>query len=335
MRKRILAASFAFAFAAPAAGQTTLNFNNWIPPSHFMVGKGFLKYFEDVEKATEGRVKIKTTAQSLGAPPRQMQLAVDGIADVAWGVHSYTPGTFPLAEMVELPFINSGAGKDSVAYWRVYKALFEKTGMHPAAVHTLTVHVQPEGEIYTTSRAVKSVDDFKGLKLRIVNPVSSIICQKFSAVPIAMPVTAMRDALSKGVVDGTFLTPDGVTGFNIAREVKHAILVEGGFSNASFFMVMNKKKWEAISDKDRAAIDRLSGEALARRLGSLWEAEAKAEFAKLEKGGMLVTKLDAATTARMKEALSSIEQAWIEKAKAKGIDGAAAIAMFRAETAKP
>ena len=328
-------AALAAVMAMPAAGETTLRYNNWIPPTHFIIKNGFVKYFEDVAAATGGRIKIELTAQSLGAPPRQMQLALDGIADIAWGVHSYTPGTYPLAEMVELPFIGSGSDKDSVAYWRVFKAMFEKTGMHPEGVHTLAVHVHPPGHIYNGRRAIKTIDDFKGLKLRAANATTTIAFQKFGATPITMPVTGMRDALSKGIVDGTMFTSEGIFNFNIGDFIKHATIIEGGLYSQSFFVVINKKKWDALPEKDRAAIDKLSGEALARRLGTTWQTEENAGMDKLAKAGVEVTKADAAMMAQMKEALASIEKDWIEKAKAKGVDGAAAIKMLKAEAAKP
>lgn len=320
--------------ASAATAQTTLRFNNWIPATHFIIADGYVKYFQDIAKATEGRIKIELTAQSLGAPPRQMQLAVDGIADIAWGVHSYTPGTYPLAEMVELPFIGHGADKDSVAYWRVYKAMFEKTGMHPATVHTLAVHVHPPGHVYNSKRAIKSVEDFKGLKLRTANASTTIAFEKFGAVPITMPVTQLRDSLSKGVVDGSMFTSEGFVNFRIADLIKHGTLIEGGLYSQSFFIVMNKKKWDSLPAKDRAAIDKLSGEALARRIGKRWQDEENAGHDKLTKSGVQLVKADATMMAKMKEALAHIEKAWIEKAKAKGVDGAAAIKMLKDEAAK-
>ncbi|MBL8663552.1 MAG: TRAP transporter substrate-binding protein [Candidatus Odyssella sp.] len=334
LRKLTIGAAALALGASTAAAQTTLRFNNWIPATHFIIADGYVKYFEDIAKATEGRIKIELTAQSLGAPPRQMQLAVDGIADIAWGVHSYTPGTYPLAEMVELPFIGHGADKDSVAYWRVYKAMFEKTGMHPATVHTLAVHVHPPGHVYNSKQAIKSVEDFKGLKLRTANATTTIAFEKFGAVPITMPVTQLRDSLSKGVVDGTMFTSEGFVNFRIADMIKHGTLIEGGLYSQSFFIVMNKKKWDSLPEKDRAAIDKLSGEALARRIGKRWQDEENAGHDKLTKAGVQLVKADAAMMAKMKEALAHIEKAWIDKVKANGVDGAAAIKMLREEAAK-
>lgn len=337
MRTKILAGAAGLALAAAASAasaQTTLRYNNWLPPTHFFHKDGMLGYFAMIEKATEGRVKIDVTAQSLGAPPRQMQLAVDGIADMTWGVHSYTPGTYPLAEMVELPFIGHGSDKDSVAYWRVYKAMFEKTGMHPAGVHTLAVHVHPPGHIYNNKRPIKSVADFQGLKIRAANATTTALFQKFGATPISLPATQSRDALSKGVADGTMFTSEAILNFNIQDFIKHATIVPGGLYSQSFFVVINKKKWDALPEKDRAAIDKVSGEALAKHLGTRWQREEDTGLERLTKLGVTVTKVEGDLLAKMREALAPIEKEWIEKAKAKGVDGAAALKMFNDEAAK-
>ena len=54
----------------------------------------------------------------------------------------------------------------------------------------------------------------------------------------------------------------------------------GGLYNVSFAMIMNPAKWSQISEADRAAINKLSGEALARRAGKAWDAtDAKGEKA--------------------------------------------------------
>ncbi|MFN0301714.1 MAG: TRAP transporter substrate-binding protein [Burkholderiales bacterium] len=321
--------------AGPAAAQNvTLRFSQWVPAAHFTMSQGFHKYFEDVARVTEGRVKIEPTAQALGAPPRHMQLAVDGISDVSWGVHGYTPGTYPLAEIVELPFITKNAEVNSSAYWRVYKAMFEKTGMHPAGVHTLTLHVHPAGHVYNNKRAIRTVDDFKGLKLRTINNSTTDSFKALGAIPLPLPATQMRDALSKGIADGTGFTDEGIFNFRVEEFVKHATHIPGGLYNTSFFMVMNKAKWDAISKKDQDAIMAISGEVLARRIGKLWDAEENISGDKLKARGVEYLTADAAMLGKMREIFAGQEKKWLEDAKAKGVDGAAALRMFRDELAK-
>lgn len=337
--KAIAAAVLAVGLIVPAAGPAsaqaiTLRFSQWIPVAHVSQGPGLHKLFEDIAKATEGRVKIEPTAQALGAPPRNMQLAVDGISDVAWGLHGYTPGTYPLSEMVELPFLTKNVEANSVAYWRVFKAMFEKTGMHPATVHTLAVHVHPAGQIYANKKVIRSLDDFKGLRLRATNTVSMEAFKMFGATPLPMPVTQLRDALSKGIADGTSFLDEGVFGFRIEEFVTSTTRIPGGLFNASFFLVINKGKWDAIAKKDQDAITALTGETLLRRMGKLWDAEEALSADKLKARGVTWVIADAAMMAKLDESLAPFEKKWIDDAKAKGVDGAAALRMFRAEVAK-
>lgn len=331
-----IAAALLFALIATSASaqNVVLRYSQWIPAAHPTQRDGLHKFFEDVAKATEGRVRIEPTAQALGAPPRQMQLAVDGITDVAWGLHSYTPGTYPLAEMAELPFLTKSTEANSVAYWRVFKALFEKTGMHPAGVHTLTVHVHPAGQLYLNKKVIRSVDDFKGLRLRATNAITTAAFEMFGATPIPIQVTQLRDALSKGIADGTSFLDESVFGFKVEDFVTSTTRIEGGFFNASFFLVMNKGKWDAIAKKDQDAITALSGEALARRIGKLWDTEEAIAGDKLKARNVLWVNADAAMMTKLRESLVPFEKKWIESTRAKGVDGAAALKMFREEVEK-
>jgi len=158
----VLACAMAAGSLPAQAENMTLRFSQWIPAAHFSQKDGLHALFKDIEKVTEGRIKIVLSAKALGPPPRQMQIAVDGVTDLGWGVHGYQPGVYPLAEMVTLPFLTKSTEANSVAYWRVFKAMFEKAGMHPKGVHTIALHVHPAGHIYNNKRPVQTVDDLKG-----------------------------------------------------------------------------------------------------------------------------------------------------------------------------
>lgn len=328
------AALFVVIAGSAFAQNLVLRYSQWIPAAHITQGEGLHKFFEDVARATEGRVKIEPTAQALGAPPRQMQLAVDGIADVAWGLHGYTPGTYPLSELAELPFLTKGAEANSVAYWRVFKAMFEKAGMHPAGVHTLTLHVHTAGQIYVNKKIVRTLDDLKGLRLRSANTIVTDAFQRLGATPIPLPVNQLRDALSKGIVDGTSFLDESIFGFKIEEFVTTTVRIEGGLYNASFFLVMNRGKWDAIAKKDQDAIMALAGESLARRIGKRWDAEDGVSVEKLKARGVTWVNTDAATMSKLREMLTPFEKKWIDDAKSKGVDGAAALKLYREEIAR-
>ena len=310
----------------------TFRYSQWLPVGHFTQREVMHVYFKDIEKATQGRVKIQPTAKGLGAPPRQYQLAVDGIADVAWGPHGYTPGVHPLSEISELPFVTKNTEANSVAYWKVFKKHLQAGGMHKQ-VHTLMVHTHPAGHLYNTKREVKKLSDLKGLKIRIPNRMVSEALKIYGGVPVAGPVTQLRNGLAKGVFDGTGFTDEAVYNFKIGKFIKFVTHIPGGLYNTSFFGVMNKKAWNKISKADQKTVMSLSGAAYSARLGNAWDRYEAAAPAKLKAGGTKYHTISGTALADARQKLAPFERNWLAKAKAKGVDGVAALKMFRAEVA--
>ena len=317
---------------AIAADKLNLRYSQWLPPAHWTQRPLLHKWYKEVAAATDGRVNIQPTAKGLGAPPRQYQLARDGIADVVWVVHGYTPGSFPLSEMVELPFITRSGEANSVAYWRVFKKVLEPAGMHKE-VHTLTMFVHVPGQVYNNKRPINALADFKGLKLRIPNAIGPAALKALGAVPMSAPVTKPRDGLAKGVFDGTTLTDEAIYAFKIAKFTKYATHIPGGLYNVSFSMAMNKAKWQKIAAKDQATVMKLAGEALSLRIGRGWDEREAWAPTKLKEDGVVWNTLEGKALAGLKEKLKHYEARWIEKADKAGIDGAKTLAMYRAEVA--
>lgn len=318
--------------AGSADAQQVLRFSSYVPFGHFSQNAVFAPHFKDIEKATEGRVKVQRTAKPLGSPPRHYQLVVDGIADVAWPVHGYTPNVHPLSEMAELPFLTRSTEANSVAYWRVFKKHFQKAGMHKGVV-TLGLNVHPAGHIYNQKRAINSFADFKGLKIRIPTSVVNEALKLLGAVPIAAPVTKLRDGLSRGIFDGTGFTDEALYNFKINKFIKYVTHIPGGMYNTSFGYVVNSKKWNKISPKDRATIRGLTGEAWSKAIGKAWDDQQRPAPARLKADGVDYFTLKGKFLTDFKAKFAFFEERWIEKANKAGVDGAAAVKMFKAEVA--
>ena len=231
--------------------------------------------------------------------------------------------------MVELPFETKSAEANSVAYWRVYKKYFEPAQMHKG-VHTLAVHVHPAGHIYTT-KPIEKIDDFKGLKLRSTSSAVGDSFKRLGAAPLGAPVTETREMLSKGVIDGLGFTDEAIYNFKINNFIKNVLKVPGGLYATSFFLVVNQAKWNSISEKDRAAIEAISGEKLARMLGKVWDEEEASAAGNITRDGILVTNLQGDFLAAFKDRLKGFDVEWTEKAGKTGVDTKAALDMFRKE----
>ena len=178
--------------------------------------------------------------------------------------------------------------------------------------------------------------DFKGIKLRATNSTVFHAFRHFGAVPISPSggVTALHQGLSKGIMDGSSFTDEAIFNFRISKFIKYGTHFKGGIYNTSFFMVMNARKWAQISAKDQAAIMKLAGGRLAGMIGDLWDAQENAAAPKLKNAGIKIVQASPAMQSAMDKAMAPIWTGWIEKAKKKGVDGNAAIKMFKAEIAK-
>lgn len=312
-----------------AANAITLRYNQWFPSQHWSQKDGLHDFFDEIEKVTDGRVKVRPSAKPLAPPTKNYQAVVSGIADIAWGPHGYTPGAFPLTEMVEFPFVTIDAGISSKAYWRTYKKFFEPTGMQDNVV-TLGMHVTSGGNIHMRAHSITTPADFAGKKLRVQTSVLGEAIKTLEAVPISGSLNELREFLSRGIIDGTMLSDELLFGFKVDKYVKHVTQVPGGIFSNSAFIIINKNKWEQISEADRDAIMAIAGENLSVKMGSLWHKNDLEAHEKLSKRlGHNYQVASEALIQAIDKAFEPGREAWFKAAKQAGIDGKAAWSYYK------
>ena len=320
----------ALALPAAAGAQTVLNVTVWVPPSHHLVAGVTMPLCKDMETATSGRVKCNLLPKSVVAAPQTLDAVRDGLADLSFIVHGYTPGRFAVTDAVEFPFLGDTSEATSVAYQRIHDRMLAKQDEHKG-VRVLGVFTHGPGQIFNTKRPVTSLKDLDGMKIRVGGGLVNDVAKALGTVPMLKPAPESYELLSQGVADGVFFPKESIFSFKLDSLVKHATFVPGGLYNVSFAMVMNEAKWKQISPADQAAIDKLSGEALARRAGKSWDAaDARGEQAMRDAKIAIVT-ASPQFVAEVKSRTDGLEKAWIDKVKAKGVDGAAVLRAVRAE----
>jgi TRAP-type transport system periplasmic protein len=313
-----------------ASAQTTLNVNAWLPPAHLLVADITMPFCKDMEGATQGRVKCNLLPKAVVAPPQTLDAVKDGLADISFIVHGYTPGRFVLTDVAEFPFLGNTSEVTSVAYQRVHDKFLAKLDEHKG-VHVLGVFTHGPGQIFNTKRPVNALKDLEGMKIRVGGGLVNEVAKVLGTVPMLKPAPEAYELLSQGVADGVFFPKESVFSFKLIELIKHTTFVPGGLYNVTFALVMNEAKWKAISPADQAAISKLSGEPLALRAGKAWDAvDTKGEQAMKDKQIPIVN-ASAQFVAEIKDKTAPLEKAWFDKAKAKGVDGAAALAALRSE----
>ena len=336
VKSAVLATVAALGVSSAAYAQdVTLRLHQFLPPPAPVPAQILKPWAQGVEEASGGRIKIEHfDAMSLGGrPPELMDQARDGVVDLSMTVVGYTPGRFPRTEVFELPFMMTNPVATAKAYWEMVESDFQSNEYKDVKVLGAWVH--GPGLIHSTD-GVTSLEDMQGLTLRGPTRIINDLMAELGAEPVGMPLPAIPEALSKGVVKATVIPWEVTTAIRLSELVSNHTEFSGDESlyTAAIVLVMNKAKYEALPDDLRAILDAESGAKLsAFATQVMWDMDAPAKVIAEEAGNTIVT-LDEAEVARWKEASQPVIERWIADMDAKGIDGAALIEQAKSLIAK-
>ncbi|PLX38999.1 MAG: C4-dicarboxylate ABC transporter [Hyphomicrobiales bacterium] len=320
----------------PAAAQeVTMRLHQLLPPQASVPKMAITPWIETIEKASNGRIKIEhyPAMQLGGKPPSLFDQAKDGVVDIIWTVLGYTPGRFPRTEAFELPFMVTNATATSLAF----QEYVEKNAMDEFKdVHPIVFHTHGPGLIHAKGSGVTKLEDMQGLKLRGPTRIVTKMLEKLGATAVGMPVPAVPESLSKGVIDGAVIPWEVTPALKITELTNTHTGFSGdhGLYTATFAMVMNKDTYNNLPDDLKKIIDDNSGMAAAKLFGGAMDKGDVIGLGIAEKSGNTILTLDDAETARWKEVAASVEAEWIEEMKGKGIDAASLVAQAKELVAK-
>ena len=332
MKHLLTATALAALLGTGASAQTVLTVANWLPPSHPLVSELIVPMTEDIAEATGGAVTAQILPAPLGPPGAHFDFAVNGVADITFGVQGYNPGRFKTTNIVELPFLGDSAEDVSVAYWNVFDEMLRDAGEYDD-VKVLAVFSHGPGEVFLKEGDVTAPDVLDGVKLRVGGGIVHEVVSTLGAVPVEGPSSKSYELLSQGVADGILFPYESVNFFKLIPQLNEAISVPGGLYNTSFYIVMNKAKWESLDPEQQDAIDTVTGEALARMAGRMWDEADAAGKAAME-GEIAITPATEAQLSAWESALSPLVQAKLEETAETGVDAQAAYEMLQAEIAR-
>lgn len=322
-------AGMATASAAWAA-EYEFNLQSFLPAQSTVPSKIIDVWADKVEASSGGRIKINRFAsmQLGGAPPELLDQVLDGVIDITWNVVGYTPGRFPSTEVFELPFIVDDPRAASAAFWTMMQEHMEKTEF--ADFKMLGTWVHGPGVIHS-NQDVRTPADLNGMKIRGASRQVNALLKQLGATPVGMPVPAVPEALSKGVIDGTTIPWEVTKALKVPELVdNHTEFTGNMLYTVTFVLAMNKDKYAALPDDLKAAFDSNSGLAFSVFAGgTMAEYDGPARDIAVERGNNIVT-LSAEESARWAEVAAPVYDQWLAEMADRGIDGQALIDQARA-----
>lgn len=319
---------------APAAEvkPVVLKFADFSPPGTARTDA--LKWFGDeVEKRTNGQVKFEFYwSEALIKSANMMDSLKSGLVNgVAW-LPSYGPTKTPLMNVGSMPFL----GKTMLGAHRAFQNLIETEPLMQAELAAwdaklLWVVPMAATQVYS-NKPIKSLADFKGLKIRSLG-YAEIPFKVMGAATVTIPMPEMYEALQRGTVDAEFTALHAWYGYGHADVTKYILKDHLGFL-PSFLHFISKSTYDKLTPEQQKIIDEVRIDAF-YRTNDLMEKEAGGFLAEATKKGVTSTSLPPGEYAQwVKMGGPPTFDKWISDMKAKGLPAEAMLAKWKAALEK-
>jgi len=317
----------------PAQAQVVLTASSWLAPTHAL-SETQKAWCAKLEEKTAGKARCNILPRPVSAPPATFDSVRNGLADLSFTVHGYTPGRFTTTQIAEFPFLGDNSEPVSVAFQRVYQKTPAMAEEHKG-VKVLAVFTHGPGIVFNTKRPITKADELAGLKWRVGGGMVNEISKALGMNVTLKPAPESYELLSTGVMDGTLFPAESVESFKIDKVIKYGTTFPGGLYNTSFVFMMNQAKYDSLPPEVKKAVDELSGEVASRMFGQSWDKVDRRGLAFMQAAGVQISKADPSFVKVVNEKVAPLVDNWAKAAEAKGMkDPKKALADLRAEIAK-
>jgi TRAP-type C4-dicarboxylate transport system substrate-binding protein len=238
------AALAALCRAGDAQAQSAkIKFASYIPPQH-AVSKWITEKIKEIQAKSNGRIEIaEFWGGQLGPPPKYYDMVMTGQADIVWFLTGNFPGIFKLTEVSNLPYLMGSAEIGAkVVNDPAFRKFMEKEYQ---GLKILNLHTHQPGNVFSARKAVRTVADFKGVRLRFPSGPIKELLQAAGGTPVGLPPTDVVEAMQKGTVDGTIIDYGGAAfAFPMAPVTNYATELYAYVG--SFCVCMNKAAFDKL-----------------------------------------------------------------------------------------
>lgn len=304
---------FATLVAIPAMAKEELKVTTFVVPDQALL-KVVQEWAKDLEEKSDGELSfVFFPSSQMGPPDRQFDLARTGVADLALFLHGFSPGRFPLTEVGYLPGLFTNAETGGRAMWEVA----DHFASEHAGTKILAIHPTGPIRVFSRNKSFPSMAELSGQRVRHGGSAVAESLRSLNAVPVAVPAPEMNDALLKGLIDGIATSYEAVGDWKMEDTVTDVL--ETPIGVATFALVINQARYDALPENLRELIDSTSGSPLSMALGRSTEARETEMTTLLEQKNVKVTKPEGAALEEINAALEARTEKEIEALEARGL----------------
>jgi TRAP-type C4-dicarboxylate transport system substrate-binding protein len=318
--KRLAVAAALALVCQPATAQTVIKVHSFSSPQAPDQALHLFPWADKVNKAAGGKLKVEVyTSMQLGGKPADLpQQLEDGVVDAIFHLPGFSPGRFPGMEGTELPFTNVGVSAGQSP------AVFEWANRWLAAsefkgIRILSIHATDASILHTREKPIRTLDDFKGLKLRVPGRIVGEAAKAFGATPVGIPLPGVYEALARGQVDGMFINWAIVPSYRFHEVTKNHM--ETPLYQSPLMTLMSQRSYDKLPPDLKKAIDDNSGLEYTKQIGQVWDSLTEGARKATRDAGNNVYSLSADEKARWGKAVQPVYKLWVDEMNKRNLPG--------------
>ncbi len=282
------------------ANAAELSLSYFMGPKHPMNRAVFTPFAKKLAEVSGGKLTVKQYPGGAlnSSPPKQYSILLKGVADIAFALPGYTGNLFPVTNTVTIPGVCADALDCTQAMWRAMPLIEKEFKAKLLAVWANDVPV-----LLTRKKAVRSLADLKGMKVRVTSKQDVPFMEALGASAVSQPVTVINRNLANGTIDAIAIDPSAIRSFKLWEPANHATIGLPG-SGSAFVLMMNRGVYDRMSAQEKAWVDEASGRWLSLSGGGAYKKAARAGLAFAKKNGVEVITLSDAERAKADAAIA-------------------------------
>jgi TRAP-type C4-dicarboxylate transport system substrate-binding protein len=303
-----------------------LKFVSPSPPQSLITNWGLTPWIEEVQKAADGTIDIKSFAGSnLGNFNNILDRTLNGVVEISWGILGPYSDQFPQTDVASIPFVADQGRASSVALWRLMTQGVIRDDWAKVKVLGL-FNFPPAG--FHANNPIRTLDDLKGLKLAVSVRNLGELIELLGAAPVTMQPTEIYQSAQRGVTNGIAMAWPAFYPFKFHEVTKFHI--DGSFGGTPSFVIMNKDAYDKLPGKAKETFDRLGGERLSEHMGTTTDRMNEDGRVRVQNmGGHTLVKLDPKEEPAWKQRAQPILDKWLKSTP----NGARVLDAYRTEYA--